>query len=315
VRSASSRLGSSHPESYRDVDVDSASPFVSTTEADFILCSSDSVDFYVLKSFLAFVSPSLRKLISNADKTPTKNGLNILTVDEGSRTLRNLLLLIYPCVEQPRLETLESYFALREAAVKYRVSVVNHKLERLILESPWIREQPLRVFALAVRFSWREAMAAAAHSTLMKPLSDMAFLEELNYITGHDLFQLVKYRFACVRAACSVVDTADPIELYEHSQVISPKRSLNSLNLASPDRADREMVVRYLNDTQKRLADCPRGLALLDSFNRETAALKSFNSAQIPTRLNKLLDCRNALVSAVDEAVSKISLEIGPRMT
>ncbi|KAK2462724.1 hypothetical protein APHAL10511_005242 [Amanita phalloides] len=292
--------------------VDNAPLFDWSSQVDIALRSSDLIDFFVIKSFLIFVSPHFDEIISQTqptEKATTKNGLNIFTVTENSRTLRQLLLLIYPSIEEAHLDTLEAYFDVRAAANKYKMSIVNHKLENLMLSSLWIREQPLRVYALSIRFGWQEAAKAAALNTLAKPLQDTTYVEELQDITGEDLYHLIGYRFRCAHAACSIVDTADPGELYEKGHIVVPKK------IPYKSYPELDMTDRYLSGARGKLANCPRGSVLSENFELESAALKQFTSSQIPSRLSKLLTCRDALALAVDEAVSKIPLNPGTLRT
>ncbi|KAF8635031.1 hypothetical protein AX15_000569 [Amanita polypyramis BW_CC] len=295
------------------VDVgDVASPFDSSAKADIILRSSDFIDFFVMRSFLCFVSPHFSDVLPQvqvADKATTKNGLSVFTVAEDSKTLRELLLLICPSIEEARLDSLEAYFKIRMAAQTYKMSIVNHKLEKLMVTSPWMRNQPLRVFAMSIRFGWEEAAKVAAQNTLAIPLQDTAYIKELNDITGEDLFQLMTYRFKCAHAACSIVDTADPTELYERGRISTPKKSFFG------STQDRDMINQYLNSARGALAERPRGFVLLENFERETAALKNIMPSQIPSRLNKLLTCRGVLASEIDKATSKVPLHINVRMT
>jgi len=67
---------------------------------DVILRSSDNVDFYVMKSFLAFSSPDvfggMFTLPQAQLNIPSPSGLHIVPVTEDSKTLRILLLYCYP---------------------------------------------------------------------------------------------------------------------------------------------------------------------------------------------------------------------------
>src|SRR6266550_5705185 len=82
------------------------SPYDSTAYSDIILRSVDLIDFYVLKSFLCYVSPSFKNLfnIPAPETNETVNGLPIVPVTETSGTLHLLLDYIYPNEGKPKLD-------------------------------------------------------------------------------------------------------------------------------------------------------------------------------------------------------------------
>ncbi|KAF8634586.1 hypothetical protein AX17_004175 [Amanita inopinata Kibby_2008] len=298
---------------------DAAQPFGSSARSDAVLRSSDLVDFFVLKSFLAFASPVFEAMFSSEVQTKTKrNELPVITITEDSETTRQLLLLIYPCPDEPRMEKLESYFKVREAAQKYNIEAVERMLSRLILSSESVRKEPLRVFALGVNFGWEEATKLAAMNTLERPLEEMSQVDELKNITGADVYRLMEYRFQCADAACRLIDGTDIDELYQNGRMISKRPPAST----SPGKSVMTWFVEYITLIQRRLRQCPRGCVLLENRGLEDVVCEaggrehkkgSGRSTLSETRIYKVLRCRVVLASAVDEQVSKIPINIDYR--
>ena len=108
-----------------------AAPF-DHAKADIILRSSDNIDFRVFKLFLSLASPFFETLFDIPQPTEEngdqeiKDGLVVVPVAEGSKTLDALLRFCYPCTlaDDPKLEVLKDAMDVLEAARKDRKSVV-----------------------------------------------------------------------------------------------------------------------------------------------------------------------------------------------
>ncbi|KAF8639092.1 hypothetical protein AX17_001737 [Amanita inopinata Kibby_2008] len=275
--------------------VDSVKPFDSSAEADVILRSSDHVDFFVLEAFIRFASPVFKDMIlSNrgleTDKREVKNGLPIIRVDEDHQTLRRLLLLIYPCAEERHSETFEEYAKIGRAVHKYQVIIsAAEKLQRQFLASSLVAQQPLRAFAIAVAFQWGEVAKVATKATLKVPLKDLGYVSELEGITGSDLYWLVRYRFGCVEAAWEAIEKD---ELFA-----------NSVDEATKPNA-------FATQVLEEVRTCPRGTSVNKACNLRVGMLelklRERASSSTSNSIIQTLKRRNALATAVEEAISKV---------
>ncbi|KAJ7907057.1 hypothetical protein B0H13DRAFT_2503901 [Mycena leptocephala] len=108
---------------------------------DFILRSSDGVDFHVHREILKFTSDCFDGIFSVAsgDGDPTallRDGKPILVLPEPESVLYRLLCLAYP-VRSPEqytlgVEDLDGLLAVHEAAHKYQFIYVQRLIERML---------------------------------------------------------------------------------------------------------------------------------------------------------------------------------------
>ncbi|KAK2462717.1 hypothetical protein APHAL10511_005235 [Amanita phalloides] len=208
-------LGPSSPPSLRPSTpaqstssaTDAQKPFDSSAKADIVLQSSDSVDFFVLKTLLSLASPILDDMVSSsqgdtAGENDTRNGLRIVQLPMDSVTLHNLLPLIYPFSEQP-IADIDVYLKVANAAKTYGMNQVEERLRKQLETSSVMTREPVRVFAVAVYLGWKEEARSAALKSLATPVKDLAQYEELKLISGADYQDLLQWRFKCHRAVAS----------------------------------------------------------------------------------------------------------------
>lgn len=173
--------------------------FDASTTADVILRSSDSVDFFVIKLLLCLVSPKLTDIFSSNHTIISEHGLPIVTVTEDSRTLRCVLLFIYPaCVTgcEPSLD-IDDLCPVAKAIQKYSMDCIEERIQEGLITSRLLQKHAFRIYALAVHLGWTRIAARAAQNTLETPLSDLPFVDELHMISGADFYQYLSYRFRC----------------------------------------------------------------------------------------------------------------------
>ncbi|KAJ7907048.1 hypothetical protein B0H13DRAFT_2662557 [Mycena leptocephala] len=122
---------------------------------DFILRSSDGVDFHVHREILKFASDCFDAMFSVAgsDGDPTallRDGKPILVLPEPESALYRLLCPAYPArsPEQYTLgvEDLDGLVAVHEAAHKYQFICVQRLIERMLDNPTLIDAQPHRLF-------------------------------------------------------------------------------------------------------------------------------------------------------------------------
>ncbi|KAK0185114.1 hypothetical protein F5146DRAFT_1071470 [Armillaria mellea] len=166
---------------------------------DLVIRTADNVDFFVLGALLSLRSPSsfFRQVLQGSTHTEERDGFPVLEVKENSDIFRTILLFCYP-YDTPEIKSVEQILELGAVLDKY---CMDHAMERFIaavLASSVIREQPLRVFALAVANRWKQMGEAAARNTLDRAISDV---EELKEISARYLYRLKDYHARCREAA------------------------------------------------------------------------------------------------------------------
>ncbi|KAK2462754.1 hypothetical protein APHAL10511_005272 [Amanita phalloides] len=260
--------------------------FEPSKDADAILRSSDLVDFYILKALVLLASPTL----GTKKSAKSEGGLPVFECDEDSETLHQLLLFIYPHGRLYQIDRLDTFHKLSKAAQKYKMAAAEERLKLLLLASSVPVDEPLRVFAIAVTLRWGDVAKSAAINTLNEPLDDMAYVEELKQITGADLYWLVQYRFQCVDAACEVVE-------------MEPIFASQALHQRGPEKST--VKSRILD----KLKVSPHGSAVVEACAEELEELAKGVFWDLKVVI-KLLQRRDALVNAVEEAVWKVPLKL-----
>ncbi|KAF8202364.1 hypothetical protein BJ912DRAFT_944615 [Pholiota molesta] len=156
--------------------------------ADVILRSSDKepTDFRAFKLLLSLASPFfseiftlLSRRIQTHPSTPMKD----------KQTLQLLLGLCLPIIQ--------------EAAFKFEMEGIQKYLRAELVLPRFIESQPLRVFAIAYRYGWDLEARKAARYTLRHPITNIAFVSELEFISGATFYRLQEYHRMCGEVASS----------------------------------------------------------------------------------------------------------------
>ncbi|KAJ7825145.1 hypothetical protein B0H14DRAFT_2821418 [Mycena olivaceomarginata] len=164
--------------------------------SDFILRSSDGVDFHLHKAFLRFVSGCFEGMFTfpGGDEDPSalvRDGKPVVVLPEPESVLYKLLSLAYPA-QSPELYTLtesdlDGAVALHEAAHKYQFVHVQRLFERMLQNSALLDAHPYRLYAIA---RLRDIPALATKATLSTLKSDgrppQLEFPELKLITWED---------------------------------------------------------------------------------------------------------------------------------
>lgn len=166
-------------------------------KADIILRSCDGVDFRVITFFLKLASSSFDSFIEKAAQSDQIEGdLPIVSVEENHRVLDIWLRFCYPSTlaEDPPLHELEDIIPVLEAARKYSLKPLEHKV-RQALQSR-MEKEPLRCFALAMRAQLNIEATLAAGYTLRQSLIPVR-VPEIDLITAKELLALLTYHQRC----------------------------------------------------------------------------------------------------------------------
>ncbi|KAG2125330.1 hypothetical protein DEU56DRAFT_916616 [Suillus clintonianus] len=173
-----------------------APPFLHT-KADIILRSSDGADFRVITLFLNLASSSFDSIIEQAARSGQIEGhLPIISVEENHRVLDIWLRFCYPSTlaEDPPLDELEDIIPVLEAARKYSLKSLEHKVRQALISRT--EKEPLKCFALAMRAQLDTEATLAAKDNLRQSLIP-ARIPEINLITAKELLALLTYHQRC----------------------------------------------------------------------------------------------------------------------
>ncbi|KAJ6620794.1 hypothetical protein B0H10DRAFT_2188372 [Mycena sp. CBHHK59/15] len=182
------------------------SPF-DDTAADVILQSSDNIHFYFHKLLLSLASPIFADMFTLPQPSgKCDNPRHVVSVSEDSETLRRLLQWYDPrCT--PQWESVEDVLVILEAADKYCMDKAMKLVGNILLHSTsFVEREPMKVFALAVRYRLGDVAQMAAKCTLRFTWEEQieCTTPELEHIPGTILQQLGVYQLSCKRAAQQV---------------------------------------------------------------------------------------------------------------
>jgi hypothetical protein len=176
-------------------------------DANFILRSSDQVNFRVHKGVLAISSPFFKDLLSLPQPPLDElvDGLPVVQVPENADLLNNLVSLLYP-VPPIIPRSYKKVFALLAACQKYDMvsmqSYIREEVKRGSFPQPDTRADAFGAYAIANSMGLDPEMEHAARRTLGLPMTFESLGEDLRSFKGRALRDLILYRAANDHKGC-----------------------------------------------------------------------------------------------------------------
>ncbi|KAJ7435783.1 hypothetical protein B0H11DRAFT_2112701 [Mycena galericulata] len=211
-------------------------PHDTNPPSDFILRSSDNVDFHVHKQILAFVSVFFSNMFTfpSGEAPPTeieRDGKPVLILPEAANVIHRLLCIAYPARSRQHYsfapEDLDSVCDVHEAAQKYQFMHAQAVITEMLTEPVLLDGQPHRLFAIAQLRNIRELAEQAALCTLKHPVAPESLsFPEMRLLTWEQAQKLYDFHRLCGREAKRIVAaTAESTESYS----VGPNRNPNLL--------------------------------------------------------------------------------------
>ncbi|KAJ7277085.1 hypothetical protein C8J57DRAFT_1176648 [Mycena rebaudengoi] len=185
---------------------------------DFILRSSDGVDFHVHKEMLKLTSDFFDGMftIPKANPDPddlSRDGVTVLTMAEPNNVLYRLLFLAYPAqsvAEYMAVEAdLNEIVALHEAAQKYQFFRVLRVLKEMLEDFAPVEVHPHRLFAIARLQAFPVlARKAALHTLKFDVATSTVKFPEMRLLTWDTVQSLFDFHHTCGAAAQSIIQRA-----------------------------------------------------------------------------------------------------------
>ena len=162
-------------------------------DADIILRTPLSKGFRVHKAVLSSASSVFEKLTEGLPEPDILDKATIpeVDVDEAPEDLDLLLRLVYPNIMPPKFEdfdTLGKTFAILK---KYKIEGVQQLLKPILVSPRFLSSDPIRVYAMACRFGFREEAMVAAPFAAAKDLTANIRGEDLRNMSALDYHRLV----------------------------------------------------------------------------------------------------------------------------
>jgi hypothetical protein len=300
-----------------------SSPF-DDTAADVIIRSSDNVHFYVYKLLLSLASPIFADIFTlpQPEDHRGSNSHQVVEVSESSETLYRLLSWCDP--RSAPMASVEDVLAVLQAADKYCMDkVMKHAADILMLSIAHLVREPMKIFAVAVRYRLREVAAVAAKYTLRFSWEEQMkqHIPELKAIPASITHQLGGYQLACKRAAAAVATTStERISKKLETKPMTFKWQSRTSNCPigqcfssgqyfpsdQPKLAWKGWVIQYLTAVKADLYDRPSVTTIDGHLLKES---KLFASCPNCGEVNyaKLWELTQFLVQEVNQVLSEVS--------
>ncbi|KAJ7607268.1 hypothetical protein DFH06DRAFT_1309581 [Mycena polygramma] len=177
-------------------------PFTTTHVADASLRSCDGADFYIVRAILSLLSPVFATMfrLPQPDATPA---IPVVDMEENAVTLDKALRFIYPGTE-PIVDSFEDLRTIIELVIdKYDMQCEIPKAKRYL--QGYCSSHCVAVYAVAVKFGWRDVAVVAAKESLKQPLRSLNTEETpwLNGLTAVAYHRLLHYHYLCGQVARS----------------------------------------------------------------------------------------------------------------
>jgi hypothetical protein len=177
-------------------------------DADFILRTSDGVDFRVYKLLLSLASSVFKDMFSlpapSNGSNDTVDGRPVVELTETSTTIHDLLMSCYPVAQTggpPTMTSISQVGNLLEAARKYDMPGIEKAAVQALMKPDFIKREPLRVYAIACRQKNEAVARQAAAQLLRHGLLQEEYSPELETVDGGSLYCVLQYHKRCIDAA------------------------------------------------------------------------------------------------------------------
>ncbi|KDR80778.1 hypothetical protein GALMADRAFT_241213 [Galerina marginata CBS 339.88] len=181
-------------------------------DGDVVLRTTDNVHFISYKVLLSLASLFFKDMFTHADgadpSQETYDGRSCIAVQDDSDGLYQLLSWWDPRGRPSK--ALKDFSASLVLADKYgMIGVIKRIEDELVASEAVIKEECVRVYAIARQFHLDNLAKAAARASLSVNLETFPPVEEFGQITGTAVYNLYTYYFQCRRAAQKVVDVSE----------------------------------------------------------------------------------------------------------
>ncbi|KAF8904282.1 hypothetical protein CPB85DRAFT_982180 [Mucidula mucida] len=172
-----------------------------SADADVVLVSCDGAKFAVHKCILSVASPFFKDMFSLPQSSSSTQRNIDIECTETKDVLFVLLRFMYP-VPNPSVASLDALVPLLEAARKFQLDYIVDELRLTLVDERlgFVKEAPLRVYAIATRFGFEEEMRVAAKGTLRYNVLDCPLNDDLKNINAYDYHRLLDLHRRHVKA-------------------------------------------------------------------------------------------------------------------
>lgn len=296
-----------------------APPPFDRKDADFVLRSTDSLDFRIHRAVMEMASPFFADGLDGLDPRNvgmTEDGLPVTHISADSRTLNLILHHIYP-LPTTKIYNIDDALDVLRVSREYDFTLVALAMKTTIRNLADLH--PLQVYARASLQGCEEEMRVAARMSLRHPILE-TYIPELETLSAGTYHHLLTYHRECGRVAADVVDNLEWVtDLFnvKHGVPVFFTCSLcpvHKLGKLTDDKDVSEDLYTpmwfhsLLIALKQALQDTPCGSTLDDPELAEQSLAAAMTC--LVCRTSALSDCRRftrVLKELISQAVSKVS--------
>lgn len=169
-------------------------------DGDIVLRTSDDVCFRAHSIILRLASSFFRQML-DIPRSLSESPADAIPLSEPSNVIACLFDLVYPTADgeaadgSPRLPKIRSFefaWAVTNAADKYEMPRALAAVRAIVMNSEYLRAQPLELYALASRWKWTEEARVASTATLSAALLRIQNFEVLRSLDADSLCKLLE---------------------------------------------------------------------------------------------------------------------------
>ena len=162
-------------------------------DADIVLRTPLSKGFRVHRAVLSAASPLFETLTAEVPEPDEldRDALPEVDVTEGPEDLDILLRLIYPTLMPPKFEDFDTLGKAITVLKAHKIDGVQELLKPILISQRFLAADPIRVYAMACRFGYKEEYLAAAPLAAAKDFTNNIRGEDLRNMAAVDYHRLV----------------------------------------------------------------------------------------------------------------------------
>ncbi|TFK85766.1 hypothetical protein K466DRAFT_566416 [Polyporus arcularius HHB13444] len=195
-----------------------AAPF-DRSDADFIMRTSDGVEFRVHRLILSMASSVFEGMFSIPKPSALLSNPNIpdISIPEDSETIDLYLRICYPLID-PEVPTLLLLRKVVTTGFKYDAPMVVHAMKRELRQPRFMDKDPLHVFVIACLWEWEEEAKVAAENVALAGTMVGLFPELLDEISAGAYYRLQKLGRTRRHV---ILRTTDSVDFFVHRTIIT----------------------------------------------------------------------------------------------
>lgn len=279
---------------------------------DIILRSADGVDFHVYKLILSLMSPVFKDMFAlpqpESESQSDVSSIPVITVIEGSTTLKSLLLLCYPSAATPTFRSLDDARVVMKAASKYDMQAALSRAGDLAM-AQFFPNHFLELYALSCQFGWQHhAQTAATRALEIKDLGRPSNgFHGLQDISGADYHRLLAYHYQCGIIAQNVGSSLSWLE--SSSYVATRNHACHHSVRLSPNLYVASWFHEYLVLSGKELLARPCESTLFELSHYSRAIINATECTECQRTVESMSKFHTSYIAQVKKVVATVRLE------